>query len=278
MTNQLKRLLTGTRTMESRLTDAIERRSHKWTGAPVTQPLEIVEHAVDEIASHVHPAGRGRQAFPFNRVGITFVAPTGEARARLHAVSASTPTVSERIIRRLTSAGCRITDDDVSISIDFVDEPDSSWTAPYGLALARVDAPPRAPRADPAAPRVDVFTTAGVSDQAAYSFSTLPIAIGRGADVRDSQQRLIRVNHIWFLESPETAADINATVSRRHARIELDAATGRPRLIDENSAQGTSIIRHGRGIHVPRGSRGLGLQSEDEIVLGQARLRVRIGS
>ena len=109
---------------------------------------------------------------------------------------------------------------------------------------------------------------------AAYQFTTLPIAIGRGADVRDSRNQLLRINHVAFTEGDD---DINRTVSRRHARIELDEATGRPRLIDDNSAQGTSIIRSGRGIAVPRGSRGLGLQTDDEIVLGQARVKIKIG-
>jgi type IV secretory pathway VirB10-like protein len=34
------------------------------------------------------------------------------------------------------------------------------------------------------------------------------------------------------------------------------------------------VIRHGRGIAVPRGSRGLGLEAGDEVVLGQARIRI----
>jgi pSer/pThr/pTyr-binding forkhead associated (FHA) protein len=103
---------------------------------------------------------------------------------------------------------------------------------------------------------------------------TFPVAIGRGADVRDSRNQLLRVNHVAFTESEQ---EINRTVSRRHARIELDEATGRPRLVDDNSAQGTSVIRGGRGIAVPRGSRGLGLKSDDEIVLGQARIKVQVG-
>ena len=43
-----------------------------------------------------------------------------------------------------------------------------------------------------------------------------------------------------------------------------------------DSAQGTSVIRGGRGIAVPRGSRGLALKSDDEIVLGQARIKVQV--
>ena len=98
----------------------------------------------------------------------------------------------------------------------------------------------------------------GTADRGAYTFTTLPIAIGRGADVRDSRHQLLRINHVAFTEGGD---DVKQSVSRRHARIELDEETGRPRLIDDNSAQGTSVIRRGRGIAVPRGSRGLGLQS-----------------
>jgi hypothetical protein len=104
-----------------------------------------------------------------------------------------------------------------------------------------------------------------------YTFTAWPITLGRGAEVRDNRQQLLRLNHVAFVENGDA---VNQSVSRRHAHIDLDARTSRPRVIDDNSAQGTSIIRAGRGIAVPRGSRGLGLQSGDEIVLGQGRVRV----
>ena len=97
------------------------------------------------------------------------------------------------------------------------------------------------------------------------------MTIGRGVEVRDSRHQLLRINHVAFTEH---GGDVNQSVSRRQARIELDPQTGQPRLIDDNSAQGTSVIRHGRGIAVPRGSRGLGLRSGDEVVVGQARVRI----
>ena len=123
--------------------------------------------------------------------------------------------------------------------------------------------------------RIELIVTRGTADRGAYSFTTLPIAIGRGAEVRDSRHQLLRLNHVAFTEGSD---EITRSVSRRHARIEFDPTTDRLRLIDDNSAQGTSVIRDARGIAVPRGSRGLGLQSGDEIVLGQARVRVRIGT
>ena len=91
--------------------------------------------------------------------------------------------------------------------------------------------------------------------------------------MRDGRQQLVRINHVAFLENGD---EVNQSVSRRHARIELDAETRRPRIVDDNSAQGTSIIRGGRGIPVPRGSRGLTLQSDDEVAFGQARLRIKL--
>ena len=270
MTNKLRDLLASTRALESRLTAAVEQAAHTVTAPAAVSALEIVQQAVDDIALQVHPSGRGRYAFPFNAVVVTFAAPTPEQQARLDAICSGPPTLHERVVRRLASAGCVAAD--VDVSVEFAAAPETAWARPdFHVALARVDAAARAPR-QPAL-RVELIVTHGAADRGAYSFSTLPIAIGRGADVRDHRQQLLRVNHVAFVD---TSDDVASSVSRRHARIELDAETGRPRLIDDNSAQGTSVIRHAKGIPVPRGSRGLALQSGDEIVVGQARLRLRI--
>jgi len=274
--------MTGTRALESRLTTAFEQAAQTVAGSNATvPPIEAIELCVDEIASHVQPAGRGRFSFPFNRVTITFAAPTPEDEARFEGICEGPPSIHERVLRRLTTAGCDSPDVDVHIEYSpalpaqdsAVGDPGSrSRGRLFSVALARVDASVRAPRGP--AVRVDVLVLSGEADRGAYSFTTFPVAIGRGADVRDSRNQLLRVNHVAFTESEQ---EINRTVSRRHARIELDEATGRPRLVDDNSAQGTSVIRGGRGIAVPRGSRGLGLKSDDEIVLGQARIKVQVG-
>lgn len=274
MTNRLKRLITGTRALESRLTSAFEQAAETVAGVGGTRPpLEMIELAVDEIATHVQPVGRGRYSFPFNCVTVRFVAPTPENRARFEAICEGPPSIHERVMRRLASAGCDAPD--VDVQVEFADGMHRPEGRQFDLALARVDPASRAPRGP--AVRVDLLVTNGTCDRSDYSFATLPIAIGRGADVRDSRSQLLRINHVAFTEG-QVDADVNRTVSRRHARIELDEATGRLRLIDDNSAQGTSVIRGGRGIAVPRGSRGLGLQTDDEIVMGQARIKVKIGS
>jgi len=282
MTNTFRKVIAGTRALESRLTTAFERAAHTVAGSNAAPPpIEVIELAVDDICSHVQPAGRGRSSFPFNRVTITFVAPTPEDEARFEAICEGPPSIHERVLRRLTSAGCDAPDVDVLVeycaALPAQDSADDEvrpvardrW---FSVALARVDATAREPRGPVVC--VEVLVLGGEADRGAYSFTTFPVAIGRGGDVRDSRNQLLRINHVAFAESEH---EVNRTVSRRHARIELDEATGRPRIVDDNSAQGTSVIRGGRGIAVPRGSRGLGLKSDDEIVLGQARIKVRVG-
>ena len=53
--------------------------------------------------------------------------------------------------------------------------------------------------------------------------------------------------------------------------------SGHYRVYDDRSAHGTGVLRNGRTITVTPGSRGIRLESGDEIVLGEARLRVKIG-
>jgi hypothetical protein len=76
----------------------------------------------------------------------------------------------------------------------------------------------------------------------------------------------------------EGAPGENQTVSRRHAHIACDASSGDHRLYDDGSAYGSEIVRDGRTIPVPPGSRGVRVRSGDEIVLGEARVRIRIES
>jgi predicted component of type VI protein secretion system len=93
--------------------------------------------------------------------------------------------------------------------------------------------------------------------------------------VLDKRRRFLRVNHVTFRE---TDSDINRSVSRSHAHIMWVPESGEYRVCDDRSAQGTSLIRGGRPVPVPPGSRGTRLQNGDEIVVGQARVKVRIAA
>jgi hypothetical protein len=113
----------------------------------------------------------------------------------------------------------------------------------------------------------------GDCDRRRFTFTVERIDIGRGAEVIDSRQRLLRRNQVVFTDD---GSDTNQTVSRRHAHILHQPSSHEYRLHDDNSSRGTSIIRNGTTIPVPSGSRGVGLRSGDELILGQARLRIRI--
>jgi pSer/pThr/pTyr-binding forkhead associated (FHA) protein len=113
----------------------------------------------------------------------------------------------------------------------------------------------------------------GTAEKSSYAFALPRVNLGRCAEVRDSLSRLVRTNHVAFVDL--TGAS-NHSVSRRHAHIEYVEAARHYRLRDDRSAHGTSIVRNGRTVAVPAGSRGIRLESGDEIVLGEARARVRI--
>ena len=63
-------------------------------------------------------------------------------------------------------------------------------------------------------------------------------------------------------------------MSPRDATLALvDDDPGEYRLQDDRSVHGTSVVRGGRTIAVPAGSRGVRIESGDEIIVGQARLK-----
>jgi hypothetical protein len=114
--------------------------------------------------------------------------------------------------------------------------------------------------------------TQGSAERSDYAFTGGTVAIGRGEEVRDQAGRLLRTNHVAFLEA---GGDTNLTVSRRHARIEHEQGTGTFRLHDDAGQARTSVVRNGHGLGVPRG-RGLRLRSGDVIAVGEARISVTI--
>ena len=111
----------------------------------------------------------------------------------------------------------------------------------------------------------------GTAEMPAYSFAVPRINVGRCTQVRDQRNQLVRINHIAF---DDLRTEPNQSVSRRHAHIAYIGASREYRIFDDRSGQGTSVVRHGRTVPVPGGVRGIRLESGDEIVLGEARLRV----
>jgi len=260
------------RRLESAIAARLDQVAKGLVRSRTREPLEIVLAILDAVEQRIEPTGRGARVFPFNRIEVSVVAPSCEARGRLEAVFAGDTSLQTRIVDRLQSAGCPPAD--VVVEVQYVDAADADWNAPeFDLQFARVAAPNvDGGGPDPQPPPIEIRTVVGVMERWAYSFAAARIDVGRGAEVRDHRNRLIRTNHVVFTEG---AGGVNETVSRTHAHIAYEAPTSRFRLHDDGSEHGTGIIRGGKTISVLRGTRGVRLQPDDEVVLGEARVRIK---
>jgi len=265
-------LLGKARRLESTIAARLDEAARGLVRSRPPEPLEIVHAILDALDQEIEPTGRGTRVFPFNRIEISVVAPSPEARGRLEAVFEGDTPLRTRIVERLQSAGCSPTE--VAVAIHYVDRAEANWRAPeFDLQFARVAEPDvENPEHDSKPARIEITALRGVTERWTYSLAAARIDLGRCTEVRDSRNRLIRTNHVVFTEG---SADVNQTVSRQHAHITYESSTGHFRLHDDGSGHGTEIVREGRTISVPRGSRGVRLQSADEIVLGEARLRIK---
>jgi hypothetical protein len=284
------------RKLESTIARKLDGAARELIGSGSLEPIEIVNQIVDAVEHEVQPSGRGRRVFPFTRVAVSVVAPSRDARARLEATIDGKPSLRERIVDRLTAARCEA--DDVVVEVGYVARAQKAWPRQDFRVEFHREARPggRAPVAQPAdgamppahaamaspsadssvaqplrAAVIQLTVLVGTAEQITYSLAADRIDLGRSVEVRDRRHRLIRMNHIAFIEH---GGDVNQTVSRRHAHITYDPPSRQYRLHDDGSAQGTSVVRNGRTVAVPGGSHGVRLRDGDEIVLGEARLRV----
>jgi hypothetical protein len=267
-------ILDKARTLESRIARTLSRAAEDVVGSSAREPLEVAHAIVDVVERQIQAGSRGTRLFPFNRLSVSVLAPSRDARAHFEALFAAEPSLRERVLTRLRSAGCAVSD--VEVAVAFAGRAARNWDHPqFHVAFDRVAVVAAAPMTVESKPvRVEVAVLRGAAERRSYAFASHRIDFGRGVEVRDDRQRLLRTNHVAFVEG---SAGVNQTVSRCHAHVAVDPSSGDHRLYDDRSAHGTGIVRGGRTVPVPPGTRGVRLRSGDEIVLGEARLRVRLG-
>jgi hypothetical protein len=239
-------------------------------GGDAREPIEVVHAIVDAVENEIQPGGRGTRVFPFNTIAVSVLASTDRARARLEAIVDGDVPLRRRIAERLRAAGCR--NPEPAVHIDYLPRAEESWTDPqFSISfsrLARAAAALETAEVEPA--RVEITVLRGAADRWTYTFAADRIDLGRGSEVRNSRNGLIRTNQVAFTESDE----INRSVSRQHAHILFDRPSAF-RLYDDGSVHGTRILRKGKMLPVPWGGRGGRLQTGDEIELGEARIRIK---
>ena len=213
------------------MTRAVERAAREWSRSGAHEPLEIAQAIVDTVAERLEPAARGRYVFPFNRIHVTIAASSRDDRARFAAVFESEPTLQQRIAARLRDAGC----DPRRCSVS-----SPTRRGRRGLADARLSrrvhtrgggtapvascraACPEACSTRLPARRRRPLASSGSPSSTARPKNELRLCAATGesracAEVRDSLSRLVRTNHVAFVDSAGTS---NHSVSRRHAHIE----------------------------------------------------------
>jgi hypothetical protein len=235
------------------------------------EPIELAHAIADAVEREVQIGGRGARVFPFNTIEVSIAAPSDHARTKLDIVLDGEFPLRERIRERLVSAGCAV--DDLAVTVTYVGRAQKHWPDPqFAMSFSKAarTSPPSSP--SPAPTRLDIVVTHGVAEHRTYTFACERIDVGRGTEVRDAHDRLIRTNHVAFADPSDP---VNLTVSRQHAHVAYDPRSREFRLHDDGSAQGTRVVRKGRTVPVPSGTRGVRLQSGDEVVLGAARLRIK---
>ena len=252
--------------MFSDIEKTIERGFRKWTervfGPAQSDELLLVHRGIlEEIESKVQTVARGRRLFPYGRLLVTLASPDGDRRALYAAAFAEGGRLEADIREALESAGCECPRG-FSVEVVTAAEGERAFTIQYGPAAA---APKSPPKLEPAR----LIAVKGKTDRDEYQLTKARTNIGRMAELTDTDERVVRRNDVVFEDG---AGDVNATVSRKHAHIDL--SDGAYRVRDDGSEFGTRVFRDGRQIEVPAGNRrGERLRPADEIYLGRACLR-----
>ena len=264
----------------SEVEKTIERAFRKWTerafGPAQSDELLLVHRAIlEEIEGKIQTVQRGQRLFPYNYLRVRLVSQEPERRALFQAAFAQDRRLESDIRESLQGAGC-------ALPTGFAADVETAEEGPKGFEIAytirdvpSVPAPVPAPEPEPPpAPEFvpgRLVVVRGKAARDGYAIEKSRTNIGRMQELTDSQQRIVRRNDVVFEEGGD---DANATVSRAHAHIRFDRASGQYRICDDESEFGTRVFRDGRAIEVPAGNRrGEKLRAGDEIYLGRACLR-----
>lgn len=249
----------------SEIEKTIERGFRKWTervlGPAESDEVLLVHRAILEaIETKVQTVARGQRVFPYARVTVTLVSADADRRALYQTAFGEGGRLEADIRDALEGVDCEMPRG-FGVEVKTAETGEKSFTIEYAVEAARsaVEEPRGAGR---------VVVVKGKTTQPEYPLEKARTNIGRIAELTDAEQRVVRRNDVVFEEGDEA----NATVSRRHAHIRLEA--GEYRICDDESEFGTRVFREGRAIEVPAGNRrGERLRPGDEIYLGRACLR-----
>ena len=228
--------------------------------------IEVHRAILEEVASRVVSLPRGKLGFDSSHIRIEIFAEP-EQRPSYERVFLKGAALEHQIRSSFQEMGVEHPDR-LKVEVELVgDLPSEARARGFDISYSNHSAAPTA--AQPREIRLTVLV--GAAEQSEYRFQRQRVNIGRLPEVLDAQLRPIRRNDVALKDG---AAGVNATVSRTHAHLEWDSEAARFRLFDDGSAHGTTLLREGSLIPVPKGaSKGVLLHTQDQIIVGQAHIR-----
>jgi hypothetical protein len=253
------------------LTDFIEKFGRTLLERPLAtaphpdEPPELAEirlAVIDQVREKSYPSG-GRKVFPYDLLRVELRG-VEEDRCAVFRGAFFRKFLEQEIRSALTGAGCRYPEG-LRVAVDVtpgLPQRGEKWLV---VVAATQEVPPAAK------PSPRLVVREGVANVTELHLDKQRTNVGRSVDVFRSEG-LYRRNDLAFSEDTE----VNRSVSREHAHIIVDKASGEYRLFNDrwyplgSHDCGTWIVRDGLSQEVHRNSRGTKLEPGDEIHFGQA--------
>jgi FHA domain len=235
-------------------------------GPPSMDLLEIRREILHDIRDHIQRKGEGKNLFPYNMLQIHIAAADGAQQALLEGAFSEDKDLEQSISELLREADCPVPAP-FSVAVSVTENSVTAGTArPFHIDYSHVKA--TAANTDRhTRPNAALTVLRGQAEPSEYTIHSDRVNLGRLKEVISTKDGLRRRNDIAFAET-------ETTVSREHAYLRYDPASGKFRLYDAMSQHGTVVFREGRRFAVPKGpAHGFQLRSGDEIHLGDARLQ-----
>ena len=231
------------------------------------EPPEVAEirlAVLDHIREKSYRAG-GKKVFPYDLVRLEMRG-VEESHVNVFAGRFFRRYLEQEVRNALRNSGCRFPDN-LRVDVDPVagmPQPGETWLHVETASQQRADGGLQ--------PVAKLVVREGNANAAELRLEKARTNIGRVVDVYRSEG-LFRRNDLAF----EADTEVNRSVSREHAHIRVDRATGEHRLFNDRWYErgpkadcATWIVRDGMSQEVHRTSRGTKLEPGDEIHFGKA--------
>lgn len=251
------------------------RRLRRGAGRLPEEPLELRHRLLDEIERAAEPH---RKSAGFNRIVVHVLAPEGRTRLLFEAaLEGQDEPFPQAVHRRLAEARFSVPAQ-LHVGWRFYRRPPQRldgyfYAQPFYVELHRRSASTLA----------TLVVVQGRAKKERYTIrSGTTVTVGRHDDVTDDRGRVVRHNRVAFLDYADPQLDdalqrVHQTVSRAHAHIDFDEATGTFRLVDDQSTWGTSVVREGYPVPIQVKQQPVVLQDGDLLYFGKACVRFTLG-